>query len=197
MLEISWFYTSVLKTIIIWSIVPEIQSEAYRIFCRFEPFFALLPPNNREKSKLWKNEESIWRCHHFTHVYRKSQSYDVCFLRSGVQWTEFFVILDFLVEPDRHNFLSFWTTFCPFINNPKNHNFQKIKKIPGDIITSQMCTIRPQFVDTLLIVRLRPNMSMRRAVMINDYFLVHKMEVENLVLLSTQVLLQSNKVSLA
>ena len=40
-------------------------------------------------------------------------------------------------------------------------------------------------------------MSMRRAVMINDYFLVHKMEVENLALLSTQVLLQSNKVSLA
>ena len=58
------------------------------------------------------------------------------------------------------------------------------------------CQVRPQFADTLLIVRLRPNMSMRRAVIIN-YFLVHKMEVENLILLSTQVLLWSNEVSLA
>ena len=41
--------------------------------------------------------------------------------------------------------------------------------------------VRPQFVDTLFIVTLRPNMSMRRAV-INYYFLVHKMEVENLIL---------------
>ena len=36
-------------------------------------------------------------------------------------------------------------------------------------------------------------MSMRRAVII---FLVHKMEVENLILLSTQVLLWSNEVYL-
>ena len=35
---------------------------------------------------------------------------------------------------------------------------------------------------------------MRRAVIINYYFLVHKMEVENLILLSTQVLLWSNEV---
>ena len=34
--------------------------------------------------------------------------------------------------------------------------------------------LRPQFVDTLLIVRLEPNMSMRRAVIFNYYFLVHK-----------------------
>ena len=40
-------------------------------------------------------------------------------------------------------------------------------------------------------------MSMRRAVIINYYFLVHKMEVENLILLYIQVLLRSNEVSLA
>ena len=39
-------------------------------------------------------------------------------------------------------------------------------------------------------------MSMHHAVIIN-YFLVHKMEVVNLILLSTQVLLWSNEVSLA
>ena len=38
-------------------------------------------------------------------------------------------------------------------------------------------TIRPQFVDTLFIVRLRLNMSMRRAVIIN-YFLVQKVELK-------------------
>ena len=51
--------------------------------------------------------------------------------------------------------------------------------------------LRPQFLDTLFIVRLRPNTSMRCAVIINYYFLVHKMEGENLIL-PTQVLLQSN-----
>ena len=39
-------------------------------------------------------------------------------------------------------------------------------------------------------------MSMRRAVIIN-YFLVHEMEVENLIFLPTPVLLQSNDFSLA
>ena len=43
-LEISSFYTCVLKTMIIRSTVPEIQSETDRIFCHFGPFFALLPP---------------------------------------------------------------------------------------------------------------------------------------------------------
>ena len=41
-------------------------------------------------------------------------------------------------------------------------------------------------------------MSMRRAVIISyELFLVHKMEVENQILLSTQVLLRSNEVYLA
>ena len=37
-----------------------------------------------------------------------------------------------------------------------------------------------QFVDNLFIVRLRPNMSMCHAVIIN-YFLVHKIEVDNII----------------
>ena len=44
--------------------------------------------------------------------------------------------LDF--ECDWQIFFSFWTTFCPF-NNPKNQNFEKMKKTPGDIL--HMCTI--------------------------------------------------------
>ena len=44
--------------------------------CHFLPFFALLPSQQPRKSKLWQNENSIWRCHHLTHVYQKSQSYN-------------------------------------------------------------------------------------------------------------------------
>ena len=40
---------------------------------------------------------------------------------------------------DRHNFLSFWTVFCP--NNPKNQNFEKMKKTPRDTIILHKCTI--------------------------------------------------------
>ena len=42
---------------------------------------------------------------------------------------------------DRQNFLPFWTIFCTYPpNNPKNQNFEKMKKLPGDIIF-HMCTI--------------------------------------------------------
>ena len=33
---------------------------------------------------------------------------------------------------------SFWDIFCP--NSPKIQNFKKMKKMPGDIIISHMCT---------------------------------------------------------
>ena len=73
--------------------------------------------------KKWKN---TWR-YHFTNVYHKWQSYDVWFLRYGVQWANFFIILDC--------FLLFYPP-----NNPKNQNFEKMKKTPGDIIILHMCT---------------------------------------------------------
>ena len=54
------------------------------------------------------------------------------------------------MEHNRQNFLSFWTIFCPFtprptphppFNNPKNQNFEKMKKTPGDIIILHKCPI--------------------------------------------------------
>ena len=47
------------------------------------------------------------------------------------------------MEHDRQNFLSFWTIFCPFYppNNPKNQNFEKIKKTPRHIIILHMYTV--------------------------------------------------------
>ena len=42
------------------------------------------------------------------------------------------------MECNGHNFLSIWAIFCPFAspptNIPKNQHFDKMKKMPGDII---------------------------------------------------------------
>ena len=59
---------------------------------------------------------------------KKSQSYDVQFLRFGVRLTEFFVILD--------RFLPFYPPM-----DTENQHFEKMKKTPDDIIILQMCTI--------------------------------------------------------
>ena len=79
-LEISSFYTSVPKIMIICYTVPEIWWVTDVIIFHFGPFFALLP----KKSKLKKNEKKAWRYHHFTQVYQKSWPYAILFLRYGV-----------------------------------------------------------------------------------------------------------------
>ena len=61
-----------------------------------------------------------------TKVYRKSRSCDVWFLRYEARQTEFFVILG--------HFLPLYPT-----NNPKNQNFEKLKKAPEDIIILHKC----------------------------------------------------------
>ena len=61
------------------------------------------------------------------HVYQKSQSYNVQFLRYRVTRTEFFVILG--------HFLALYPS-----NNPENQNFEKMKKAPGDVIILHTCT---------------------------------------------------------
>ena len=65
----------------------------------FLPFYRLKMP----KIKILKNEKICWR-YYFTHVYQKSQSYDVWFLRYGVQQTEFFVITDRFFGPRKSKF---------------------------------------------------------------------------------------------
>ena len=46
------------------------------------------------------------------------------------------------MERNRHNFLLFWTVFCPLPTyGPKKKHFEKMKKAPEDIIILQMCTI--------------------------------------------------------
>ena len=42
-----------------------------QIFFLFWTIFYPFLPQQPRKSKFWKNEKSIWTCHHFTHVYNK------------------------------------------------------------------------------------------------------------------------------
>ena len=70
---------------------------------------------NKKNQNFEKKKKKFRKYYHLTHVYQKSQSYDVRFLRYGVTQTEFFVILD--------HFLPFYST-----NNPQNENFEKMKK---------------------------------------------------------------------
>ena len=85
----------------------------------------LSPPENPKNQNFekWKNLLEI-----SSHVYQKSQSYDVQFLRYRVRQTEFFVILN---------------CFLPFClpMDPQNQIFKKMKKAPEHIIILQMCII--------------------------------------------------------
>ena len=74
----------------------------------------------RKNSAFSKNEKICWRYHHFTHVYQKSWSYAILFLRYGT---------DGLVN---FHFRQFFALLPP--NNPENENFKKMKKMPEDII---------------------------------------------------------------
>ena len=62
-------------------------------FCHFGPFLPFHPPLTTWKIKILKTWKETKR-YHFMHVHYKCQSYDVRFLRYGVQQIEFFAILD-------------------------------------------------------------------------------------------------------
>ena len=84
---------------IIWCIVPEIWSATDRILSHFSPFScSFIPLTTRQNKLLKKRKKRLDIYHHFTKVCHKWQSHDVWFLRYEA-W---------------HNFLSFWTIFCPF-----------------------------------------------------------------------------------
>ena len=120
----------------------------------FLPFYPLWT----QKIKIFKIRKKHWnnrRYYHFTNVYHKWQSYDVMFLRYGVQQTEFFchfgpwnnekmknvhgaiIILHMHTKNDDH---------IPLISSVTDRIFWKIKilnkwKNAGDIIILHMCSI--------------------------------------------------------
>ena len=121
-----------------------------------------------QRIKILKNPKNYLWCHQFAHVYQKSQSYDIRFPRCGVRQTEFFVISGHLFLNEKNAWMypficvhQRWQSWCMVprygvqqiqfflilghflhfypTNNPENQNFEKIKKIPGDIIILNMC----------------------------------------------------------
>ena len=90
LLEISSFYSSVPKIIIICYTVTKIwhMTDVIAIF-QFGLFYALLLPWQLEKLKFNKKKsKKSLRYHHFTYVYQKLWSDEVWFLRYGAWWTD-------------------------------------------------------------------------------------------------------------
>ena len=89
LLEISSFYTSVPKIMIICYTVPEIWHVTDVIVTfHFGLFFTLLAPKQLEKSKFYENEKNARRYHQFKDVYQKLRSDDTRFLRNGAWRTD-------------------------------------------------------------------------------------------------------------
>ena len=84
-LEISSFYTSAPKIMIIGYTVPEIWHMTDVIIFHFGYFLPFYPPNSQKNDNFKKNEKKPWRYHHFTHVQQKLWLDDVQFLRYGAQ----------------------------------------------------------------------------------------------------------------
>ena len=103
------------------------------IFCHFGPFFALLPHYWPWKLKFGKNLKNPWRYYSITYVYHKWRSYDIWFLKYKAQGIEFF--------------LSFLAIFCPLPLpiTQKIKILKKMKKVPGDIIIFNLCTINEHY----------------------------------------------------
>ena len=102
----------------------DVEHNRQFFFVILDHFFTLITPK-KPKINILKKWKNTWRYYHSTHVYHKWQSYDIWFLRYGAQQRGFFVILD--------HFLPFNPT------NPKNQNFEKMKKPPWDIIILHKC----------------------------------------------------------
>ena len=93
----------------------------------FGSFWVIFCPLTLLTTQNFEKINNAWRYYHFTLVYHKCWSYGVWLLRYQA-W---------------QNFLLFWAISLPFDppNNPKNQNFEKIKKkTPGDIIILHLYT---------------------------------------------------------
>ena len=117
---------------IIWCMVPEIRNTTDIIFSHSRPFLALLAthpptPMDPENQTFFKNGKKTWRYYYFTNINDSHMMYGSPDM-----------------ECNRQKFLSFWTILCPF--TPKSQNFEKMKKLPGDIFILHRCNINDNHV---------------------------------------------------
>ena len=71
-----------------WDI--ECNRQFFTILAHFLSFY----PINNPENQILQIRKNTWTYYYFIHMYQKWQSYDVWFLRYGVQQLELFVILD-------------------------------------------------------------------------------------------------------
>ena len=114
------------------------------ILGHFLPFYPLQTP----KIKILKNENICCRYHHFTHVYQKSQSYDVWFLTYGVRQLKIIKALEDITHftNSYHKWQSYDIWFFRYgvqqtrKKQPGKSKFWKTEKSPGAIIILHKCT---------------------------------------------------------
>ena len=102
----------------------EWNRQFFVILGHFFPYTPLLT----QKIIIWKNVKNTWRYYPFTNVHHKWRSY-VWFLR---------------LRCNRQSFFSFWGIFytLTLLNNPKNQNFEKMKKKLLEILSFNMSVLQ-------------------------------------------------------
>ena len=100
------------------------QTKFFVIMDRFLPFYPPMDPENKNFEKMKKELEEIIILQMFT--------INVSHMIYGFSD----------IECNRQNFFVILDCFLPFYppTNPKNKNFEKLKKDPGDIIILHKCT---------------------------------------------------------
>ena len=105
--------------------------QMWLLFFILDYFLCFYPPNS------WKNEN-------FKKKIKKPPPEDVITLRKCTKNHDHMLYCSWDMACDGCNcHFSFWAFFSPFTpppNSPKNQNFIKMKKTPGDIIILHMCT---------------------------------------------------------
>ena len=97
------------------------QTEIFDNLGHFLPF----QPLKNLENQNFNTEKNTWRYYHFTNMNDSHMMYGSSDM-----------------ECNRHNFLSLWTDFTLLPpSNLKNQNFEKMKKVTGDIIISHRCNI--------------------------------------------------------
>ena len=118
---------------VIWCMVPETGSTMDRIFCQFGLFFAFLPPYQSKNQNLKK---------------MKKLPGDIITLHMCTINDNYMMYVSWDKEHDGQNFFVILDLFLPFhtTNNPKNQNFEIMKKQPRDIIILHMLTINENYM---------------------------------------------------